>query len=149
MSRGSGEKNLNDSVHGTFFPILPTPRPYARFPFWNMQNNEDFHASLTLQPGSKWNLRSQLHALRLANANDLWYLGGGAFQPNTFGYTGRPSGGNRGIANMWDLSADYQRTQYFSVGLYYGRAWGKAVIQSIYPRNADGQMAYLETSVKF
>lgn len=149
VSRGSGDKDTSDSVHGTFFQILPTPRPYARFPFWNMQNNEDFYASIGLQPGAKWKLRSELHALRLANANDLWYLGGGAFQAKTFGYTGRPGNGNRSLANMWDLSADYQMTRNFSVGLYYARARGKAVVQSIYPKNGDGQMAYLETSVKF
>jgi hypothetical protein len=37
----------------------------------------------------------------------------------------------------------------FAVGLYYGHAWGKSVIQSIYPKNPDGQMAYLETNFRF
>jgi hypothetical protein len=146
---GSGDKNPNDGTHGTFFQILPTPRPYARFPFWNLQNSGDFYGSVVLQPVPKLSVRSELHALRLANAGDLWYLGGGAFQPRTFGYTGRPSNGNRSLANMCDAGADYQATKAFSVGLYYGRAWGKAVVPSIYPRNPDGQMAYLETNLKF
>src|SRR5262249_9673484 len=30
---GSGDGNPNDSTHGTFFQVLPTPRVYARFPF--------------------------------------------------------------------------------------------------------------------
>jgi len=148
-AHGSGDKNPNDRTHGTFFQILPTPRPYARFPFWNMQNTDDFYGSLALQPVPKLSVRSELHALRLANASDLWYLGGGAFQPRTFGYTGRPSNGNRSLANMWDASADYQATKTFSIGLYYGRAWGKSVVASIYPRNPDGQMAYLETNFRF
>jgi hypothetical protein len=146
---GSGDKNPNDGTHGTFFQILPTPRPYARFPFWNMQNSGDFYGSVVLQPVPKLSVRSELHSLHLANASDLWYLGGGAFQPRTFGYTGRPSNGNRSLANMWDISGDYQATKAFSVGLYYGRAWGKSVVASIYPRNPDGQMAYLETNFKF
>jgi hypothetical protein len=149
VSHGTGDKNPNDATHNTFFQLLPTPRPYARFPFFNMQNNDDFYASAVLQPTSKLSVRSELHALRLASASDLWYLGGGAFQPRTFGYTGRPSNGNRSLANMWDLSGDYQLTSMFGVGLYYGRAWGKSVIQMIYPRNPDGQMTYLETSVRF
>jgi len=148
-SHGSGDKNPNDGTHGTFFQILPTPRPYARFPFWNMQNTDDFYGSVVLRPVPKLTVRSELHTLRLANASDLWYLGGGAFQPQTFGYTGRPSNGHRSLANMWDASADYQATKTFSIGLYYGRAWGKSVIASIYPRNPDGQMAYLETNFKF
>ena len=146
---GSGDKNPNDGTHGTFFQILPTPRPYARFPFWNMQNSGDFYGSAVLQPIPKLSVRTELHALRLANASDFWYLGGGAFQPRTFGYTGRLSNGNRSLANMWDASADYQATKTFSVGLYYGRAWGKSVVASIYPRNPDGQMAYLETNFTF
>jgi hypothetical protein len=30
-----------------------------------------------------------LHSIRLATGNDLWYQGGGAFQPATFGYVSR------------------------------------------------------------
>jgi hypothetical protein len=90
-----------------------------------------------------------LHALRLASRNDLWYVGGGAFQPRTFGYTGRPSGGNRSFANVWDLSGDYQVNQNFALGLYYAHAWGKAVIASIYPEDPNGQFAYIETNFRF
>jgi alginate export protein len=148
-SYGSGDGNSSDSVHGTFFQVLPTPRLYARTPFYNMENNEDFYGSLNVRPRAKLALRSELHALRLADKSDLWYLGGGAFQPKTFGYTGRPSGGNRSLANVWDLSADYQATRAFAVGLYYGHAWGKAVIASIYPKDRNGQFAYVETNLRF
>ncbi len=148
-SYGSGDGNSSDSVHGTFFQVLPTPRLYARMPFYNMENNEDFYGSLNLKPHSKLAIRSELHALRLANRNDLWYLGGGAFQPHTFGYTGRPSGGHQSLANVWDLSGDYQVTRDFSVGLYYAYAWGKAVIASIYPKDPNGQFAFIETNLRF
>lgn len=148
-SYGSGDGSQSDSVHGTFFQVLPTPRLYARMPFYNMENNEDFYGSLNLRPRKKLALRSELHALRLANKNDLWYLGGGAFQPHTFGYTGRPSSGNRGLANVWDISGDYQVTGTFAIGLYYAYAWGKSVVASIYPKNPDGQFAYLETNWRF
>ncbi len=41
FTMGSGDGNPNDNRHGTFFQLLPTPRPYARFPFFNMMNTED------------------------------------------------------------------------------------------------------------
>jgi hypothetical protein len=148
-SYGSGDGNPNDSTHGTFFQVLTTPRQYARFPFYNMMNNEDVYGTLNLQPASKLALRSELHALRLASASDLWYLGGGAFQAATFGYTGRPSGGNRGLANVVDFSADYQITRCFAATFYYGHAWGKGVIEKIYPRDANGQLIFLETNFHF
>jgi hypothetical protein len=148
-SYGSGDGNLTDSRHGTFFQVLTTPRLYARFPFYNMMNNEDFYATVNLHPTPKLLLRSETHALRLASAADLWYLGGGAFQPQTFGYTGRPGNGNRSLANVWDLSADYQITHSVSATLYYAHAWGKSVIANIYPNDHDGQLAYLETNLRF
>jgi hypothetical protein len=148
-SYGSGDGNPSDSRHGTFFQVLPTPRQYARFPFYNMMNNEDWYSTLNLRPASKLTLRTELHALRLANAADLWYSGGGAFQPKTFGYTGRPSNKFRGLGNVWDLSADYQLTSSFSTTLYYGHAWGKSVIATIYPNDANGQLIFLETNYHF
>ncbi|MFZ0759429.1 MAG: alginate export family protein [Candidatus Sulfotelmatobacter sp.] len=148
-SYGSGDGNPGDSRHGTFFQVLTTPRQYARFPFYNMMNNEDFYGTLNLTPTAKLSLRTEAHALRLASASDLWYLGGGAFQPQTFGYTGRPNNGNRGLANVWDLSGDYQITRSFACTLYYGHAWGKSVIAKIYPQDANGQFAYLETNFRF
>jgi len=148
-SYGSGDGNPNDSSHGTFFQVLTTPRQYARFPFYNMMNNEDFYGTLNLRPASKLSLRTEVHALRLASASDLWYSGGGAFQPQTFGYTGRPSNGSRGLGNVWDLSADYQVTRSFSTTLYYGHAWGKSVIAKIYPKDANGQLIFLETNYRF
>jgi hypothetical protein len=148
-SYGSGDNNPNDSRHGTFFQNLPTPRQYARFPFYNMMDNEDWYGTVNLKPVPKLGIRSELHALRLANAHDLWYTGGGAFQPGTFGYTGRPSDGNRGLANVWDVSGDYQITRSFSATLYYGHAWGKGVISSIYPKDQNGQLIFLETNFHF
>jgi len=114
-----------------------------------MMNNEDFYGTLNLRPSAKLLLRSEVHTLRLASAADLWYLGGGAFQPHTFGYTGRPSNGRRSLANVWDISADYQFTLSFSATLYYAHACGKGVVTSIYPNDRNGQLAYLETNFRF
>jgi hypothetical protein len=86
---GSGDGNPNDNKHGTFFQLLPTPRPYARFPFFNMMNTEDAFGALLMRPHPKVTISSEYHSLRLTNPNDLWYSGGGAFQPWTFGYNGR------------------------------------------------------------
>jgi Alginate export len=148
-SYGSGGGNPSDSRHGTFFQLLTTPRLYARFPFYNMMNNEDFYGTLNVHPGRKLMLRSEAHALRLATATDLWYLGGGAFQPQTFGYTGRASNGSRSLASVWDLSADYQITPSFSATLYYAHAWGKGVVANIYPNDRSGELVYLETNLRF
>ena len=148
-SFGSGDSNPADNIHGTFFQLLPTPRLYARFPFYNMENNEDFYGTAEFHLPRSVLLRSEGHALRLANAQDLWYSGGGAFQPTTFGYTGRTSGGSRSLANVWDLSLDFPLRYGFSATLYYGHAWGKSVIAAIYPGGTNAQFGYVETNFHF
>jgi hypothetical protein len=146
---GSGDKNAGDSTHGTFFQVLPTPRVYARFPFFNMMNNRDVFGELQVRPSKKITIRSDVHSLRLANRNDLWYSGGGAFQPWTFGYTGRPSNGQSGLATLYDLSADYNVNGHVAVGTYYGYAAGKLVPQSIYPQGKNASFGFLELTFKF
>ncbi len=141
---GSGDGNPNDNRHGTFFQVLPTPRVYARFPFFNMMNNRDAFGELILRPAKALTIRTDVHSLALANSKDLWYSGGGMFQPWTFGYVGRPSNGHTGLATLYDASADYTVNPHIAVGAYYGYAAGKLVIQSIYPGGRNGNFGYLE-----
>ncbi|MGA2715994.1 MAG: alginate export family protein [Bryobacteraceae bacterium] len=141
---GSGDGNANDNRHETFFQILPTPRPYARFPFFNMMNTEDAFAALVLRPHSKVTISSEAHTLRLTNANDLWYSGGGVYQPWTFGYTGRAVSGQRSLANLYDTSVEYRANRHMTFTAYLGYAQGKAIMHQIYPAGANGQFGYLE-----
>jgi Alginate export len=145
---GSGDNNPADNKHGTFFQILPTARPFARFPFFDMMNNEDRFGMLTIRPHKQLTLKTEVHALRLANHNDLWYVGGGAFQPWTFGYQSRSGGGARGLANLYDVSGDVTVNAHFSFTLYYGYAQGKSVIEAIYPRGKDGHLGYAELNFR-
>lgn len=148
-SYGSGDGNPNDNYHGTFFQVLTTPRQYAQFPFYNMMNNKDVYMTVNLQPAKRVTLRSEWHNLRLANPADLWYLGGGAFQGNTFGYTGRPSNGHRNLADVGDFNVTYEFNRNFSATAYYAHAWGGNVIGSIYSSGANADFAYLETDFRF
>ncbi len=146
---GSGDGNPNDNRHTTFFQLLPTPRPYAKFPFFNMMNNEDRYGILILRPHAKVTITSEFHALRLSNSNDLWYSGGGAFQPWTFGYTGRSTSGRRSLGNLYDTGADYRVNRHFTLSGYYGYTQGLAVMEQIYPNGKNGKFGYLEFSEKF
>jgi hypothetical protein len=146
---GSGDGDAADTTHGTFFQVLPTPRIYARLPFYNMMNGRDAFAELVLHPAKKLSLRTDAHALRLAAPADLWYSGGGAFQPQTFGYTGRPSNGQTTLATLYDLSGDYALTPRLAAGGYYGEATRGAVASAIYPSGGNVHLGYLELLVRF
>ena len=145
----TGDGNPNDNTHGTFFAILPTPRVYARFPFFNEMNNRDLFGELMLRPAKRVTLRSDVHGLWLANSHDLWYSGGGAFQPWTFGFNGRPSNGATGLATLYDISADLQVLRPLALSLYYGYARGGAVIQQIFKGDSNGSLGYVEVNYRF
>lgn len=147
--RSTGDNNPTDDKHTTFFQLMPTPRPYARFPFFDLVNNEDIHAGVTLRPHTRLTISSEAHALNLGSRRDLWYLGGGVFQPWTFGYVGRPSLGYRGLAALYDISVDIRATSRLSFTGYYGHARGRGVTRAIYPEDKNGAFGYLEATVTF
>jgi len=146
---GSGDGNAADTRHGTFFQILPTPRIYARLPFFNLMNMRDAFGEVILRPRRDLAFRTDVHALNLASSTDLWYSGGGAFQPQTFGYAGRPSNGQTSLATLIDLSGDYAYTPRVSIAGYVGDAAGHGVAQSIYRTGTHLRFAYAELLVHF
>jgi hypothetical protein len=146
---GSGDRNGADTTHATFFQVLPTPRVYARFPFFNMMNSRDVFGELVLRPAKQVVVRSDIHSLRLANRNDLWYSGGGAYQPWTFGDTGRPSNGQSDLAAVYDVSADFALNAHFTIGTYYGHVCGNPVVQAIYPLGKNANFGYVEMVIGF
>ena len=145
---GSGDGNAADGKHGTFFQVLPTPRIYARTPFFNMMNSRDAFGELVLRP-KRVTIRSDVHVLKLADANDLWYSGGGAFQAATFGYTGRPSSGQSTLATLYDVSGDVTLTAHVGVGGYFGYAAGGLVTQAIYGGGNAVHLGFFELNLKF
>jgi hypothetical protein len=145
----TGDGNPSDGTHGTFFAILPTPRIYARFPFFNSMNNTDAFAEVMLRPSQAFTIRSDVHGLWLSSRNDLWYSGGGAFQPSSFGFNGRPSNDATSLATLYDISGDYKWKHGVSFGLYFGYAEGGEVIKKIYPVNSNGALGYTELDYRF
>ncbi len=136
-------------MHATFNPILPTPRLYARYPFYTESNLKDLFASAEFSShGKKLTLRSEIHQLRLASVKDDWYSGGGAFDNSTFGYTGRPSNGFTNLGTLTDLSADYQVQKNTMISLYLAYVSDGAVERSIYG-NGDSVYLYGEVTYKF
>lgn len=147
-SRATGDGNAADGTHDTFFQVLPTPRIYARFPFYNMVNNEDLFVQLRLKPHAKVGLRTDVHHLRLASTKDQWYLGGGAFQRSTFGYSGRPSNGQKTLGTLADVSVDLTVTPTTTLTFYLAGVGGSAVAEKIYT-GGSARYGYLELVKRF
>jgi hypothetical protein len=148
LFRGSGDGAPEDGDHDTFFQGLPTPRPYARFPFYDFSNTTEIFTTLTLRPHEVVTVRAGAHRLRLSEAADLWYVGGGPFEDETFGYTGRPSGGASGLATIVDLGVTLVPVRWASVEAYTALAFEGEVIRGIYPGAGTGRLTYLEVELR-
>lgn len=146
--RGSGDGDPADGEHDTFFQVLPTPRPYARFPFYNLSNTTEVFATAALRPHPLAMVRAGARRVRLSESEDLWYLGGGAFEDETFGYAGRPSGGTRGLSTVFDLGVTVTPTPWMTLEAYGALALEDDVIRGSYPGAGAGRLAYLEVELR-
>jgi hypothetical protein len=144
--RASGDDDPDDERHETFFAVLPTPRAYARLPFFTTMNVEEAFASLGLRPG-RVVVRADVRWLRLAQSADLWYAGGGAFENESFGYAGRPTAG-RALARLVDLSLEWRPGAAVTMTLYGGHASGGEAIEAIHGEDAAGLLGYLEVELR-
>jgi hypothetical protein len=145
----SDNADPSDDRHGTFFQGLPTPRVYARFPFFNLMNVDDRFAELRLRPSRRIAVRTDVHALSLSAPADLWYVGGGAFEPDTFGFAARPSGGARSLATLVDASLEATLTGRTALSAYYGHASGGGVTDASFAIGSQAHFAYVELLVRF
>ena len=148
MLRTTGDNNNTDTVHNTFFSVVPTPRVYARFPYFNTMNSKDEFVQFIDKPSSKLDLRTDLHFLQLTAPGDFWYSGGGAFDNKVFGYTGRPGNNHGSFSSLADVSLDYAITKQVSLTAYYAKSFGKTVVSTIYPTGHNAQYGFFELNYK-
>lgn len=149
VARSSGDDDPTDATHGTFYQALPTPRAYAPFPFYNMQNSRETFVTLEGAPRAGVVVRLGARSLRLAEPADLWYVGGGAYERRTFGYAGRPSGGNTGLGSSVDFSVDWRISSHLSISAYAARASGGPVTYATYGGRERSTFAFLETTLRW
>jgi hypothetical protein len=121
---------------------------YARFPFYNMMNTRDLFGSLLLRH-PRVNLRLDARAVSLADAADLWYSGSGAFERETFGYAGRPSGGEDGLATVLDASVEVRPRPWMTLTAYGALARGGRVTRAIWgDDDRSARFLYLEAELR-
>lgn len=148
FDRSSGDPDPSDGTHETFFQILPTARRYARFPFFNLMNDQDLFAQILLAPHPLVLIQAEYHWLSLTESGDLWYSGGGATNGTLFGYSGIPSGGHRELAHLIDLSASWRILPELSVNAYISHAFGQSVVGSTFAGHG-ATYGFIETFVSF
>lgn len=148
LNRASGDDAPGDRTHRTFFQLLPTARTYALFPFYDAMNAEDWLAELLLRPHRLVAIKTDYHRVRLTEARDLWYAGGGAGNPDIFGYAGLPSNGRRDLAHVVSLSVTVTALPQVTLAGYYGHAFGGAVVRGSFA-GTDADYGFVEATYRY
>lgn len=149
LNKSSGDDTPADGEHRTFFEVLPTPRIYARYPFYNLMNLTDTFVTLMLRPSKKVSVRADYHNLDLTEAADLWYAAGGAFDRHFFGFAGRPSGGFVELGDLLDASLDWKLDNRTTLTFYHGQMFGGSVTNFTFPDGKDAAFGYIEVNRRF
>ncbi len=106
LNFASGDSDVADGEHETFFNLLPTNHLYYGFADQlAFQNLKDWFVQLRLAPHEKIQLNAFIHYFSLMKASDARYSGTGAFSRASFGYVASSSNGARSVGVEYDLVA--------------------------------------------
>jgi hypothetical protein len=147
--RSSGDHDPNDGDHGTFFQLLPTSRIYAYSPYYNLMNDQDVMLQLIQRPLAALTTRIDFHWLRVTEARDLLYFGGGATKRDFFGYGGTAAGGAHEVAYQIEGTVAYALSRNIELQAYCGHAFGQAVVRKGFPLDHDLTYGFVETTLTF
>jgi hypothetical protein len=153
LNIASGDKNSNDSTHGTFFNMLPTNHLYYGFADqFALQNIIDYFVQLKLTPLPKSDLNLMLHRIQLYTSDDAQYFGTGAFSkqaiPGGFGFGANPSNGHHSVGTELDVIASYKVNKRVALQAGYSYIWGNAVFNAL-SSDDDVRFGYLQVMVKY
>jgi hypothetical protein len=147
-NRSSGDDDPNDGEHRTFFQVLPTARIYAQFPFYNLMNDEDVFVQLIATVLTRATVRIDYHWLRLTEARDLWYAGGGATNDHVFGFSGISAEGRRELAHVVEGAIDVKLHNRVTATAYYAHAFGQGVVGATFS-GTDANYGYAEVTFRY
>ena len=131
LVHASGDDAPSDSVHRTFFPMVPTTRPDLLAGTYAQMNLRDMLVEGRFQPHARVRVGAELHRLSLVNARDRWYSGTGAtaFRGNYFGYSSRPSRLVTDLGTFVQFSAEATMTKWWTVKASVGWFNGGEVVR--------------------
>ena len=147
--RSSGDGDSGDDEHHTFFQLIPTPRPYALTPFYNLMNNQDLFLQMIAKPLAGVTVRTDLHWLQVSDGDDILYFGGGATKQDFFGYGGTAAGGDRQVGYVAEMAVSWKPLPILELAAYYGHAFGGAVVENGFPGRDDIDYGFVETTIAF
>ncbi|MBI3315432.1 MAG: alginate export family protein [Candidatus Omnitrophica bacterium] len=147
---GSGDSDLEDGDHGTFYQMLPTGRQYSFSILYNMMNTQDAFVSLILKPSDSLSVRSEVHWVDLSESADHWYVGSGEITDGSaVGYSVRSGSGEDNLGTLLDVGVSYKICPQAALYVYYGHFFGSDVVERFYNKKRDSDFFYTELTINF
>jgi len=144
VNAGSGDSDVDDGTHGTFFNMLPTNHLYYGFADQlALQNLVNWFVQLRLSPHPMFQLNAFVHRFSLWNDEDARYSGTGAFSRRNFGFVATPSRGYRTIGTEYDVVATFPIHRAVTLEAGYSRIQGAQML------NGDLDFAYFSLELNY
>lgn len=146
-ARASGDGR--GAGHGTFWSLLPTKHKFhGILDYSTFLNLETFYTEVLASPTERLSLRVGFDTLALADRNDAWYGGSGAFDEASLGFTPRrPAHGrfaSRDIGREISLEATVKLRQGIELDLGGALFLGGAAAAQVLPVAEDGRWAFAQ-----
>jgi hypothetical protein len=147
----SGDSNPNDSTHGTFDTLFPTPHKFfGSLDLFSLQNIQDLGVNLTLKPTKRMSVALMGNAYWLADTHDSFYNSAGVAR-GTGGYGIHP-GYNPFVGTSVTLIAGYALASFAGVEAGYGHLFSGDYIaqsQAVNGGARDSDFLYGQVTLKF
>ncbi len=147
----SGDDNPNDSTHGTFDTLFPTPhRFFGMMDLFSLQNIQDLGVNLTMKPTKRMSVALMGNAFWLADTHDSLYNAAGA--PRATGGYGVNPGYNPFVGTQISLIAGYAVTSFAQLEAGYGHFFSGDYIaqsQAVNGGARDADFVYVQSTIKF
>lgn len=152
VNAASGDDNMSDTDHDTFFNLLPTNHLYMGFADqFAFQNLVNYFVQLRLQPIDAINVDLFFHQFDSARKNDNAYFGTGAYRRTPTGSLGygtyTSAVGHHSLASEVDLVVSGKVNKHVSLEGGYSYVWGHAAFNDM--PDDDVRFGYLQATFTY
>lgn len=152
VAHASGDGRPGGGEHRAFFNLLPTNHKwYGGIDFSAFSNLETAYAQADVALPAGWKATAELHTFRLADRDDHWWGGSGAFDEERLGYLARrPEGGFDSSHLGEEVDLTLSRALPHGFGLTVGGAWfrGGSAAAEVLARDEDGTWGFVQLTWK-
>ena len=150
IAYASGDENKLDNTRKTFFNLTPTNHKwYGNLDMFSFSNLLNLYIQFMINY-KFLNLNSEFHIFKLANGNDDWIAGSGAFNNSSLGYSALAvSPGRTDLGKEFDFVSTFKFLKNILFEIGYSYFWGSDVVKNVFVRKPNKNWLYFQFMFQF